>query len=42
MIREMEKQSPDGRRVPIFAVSATLKKEEESAYVTNGFDEWLL
>jgi CheY-like chemotaxis protein len=42
MIREMEKQLSGKRRVPIFAVSATLKKEEEGEYVANGFDGWLL
>jgi CheY-like chemotaxis protein len=40
MIRELEMHI--GKRVPIFAVSASLKMEEEDEFREAGFDGWLL
>jgi DNA-binding response OmpR family regulator len=40
MIREIEQQTRN--RVPIFAVSASLQRDEEQMFIENGFDGWLL
>lgn len=44
MIRSQELQAPEStrRRVPIFAVSASLVEEELETYVSAGFDGWIL
>jgi CheY-like chemotaxis protein len=51
MIREVESKSSQSsttdtsnqsNRIPIFAVSASLVKKEEKAYIDTGFDGWVM
>jgi CheY-like chemotaxis protein len=49
MIRSLEKTTSDiprstdkYGRIPIFAISATLRKEQQQSFVKSGFDGWLL
>lgn len=42
MIREHESQASPQKRVPVFAVSASLLEKDKQRYIDGGFDGWVL
>lgn len=42
MIREQESQGSFEKRVPVFAVSASLLEKDRQRYIDSGFDGWVL
>lgn len=42
MIREHESQESSPKRLPVFAVSASLLEKDRQKYIEGGFDGWIM